>query len=386
MDRRLKVGPKRPCPDRIRSGILAYINAMAVTEGPIGRYRFSASSGPPLLYASVYALMTRHLLGDLIDLTDDQAREWAVYLLGFQCRDGLFRDPAVAAASAEIEDDWGWRHLSTHVITALTILGIRSRYPFASVNFLYGEGNTRRWLKSLNWREGAPRTSNRVMNYGVLLQYNRDFWQQREAGESLDEMTRFLEEIEDPRTGLWGGPFPAGKNGLSLMQQSAYHIWMLYAFDQRPVPHVEKAVDSCLALQNRWGGFGPGAAVPYHSNPFTSACEDIDAIDPLCRFYRLTGHRREEITSALKRALAWVLINRNPDGGFVFRRAEKLVYGHPLMASAKEESNMFATWFRTLSLAYISKILPSEPTLENISFQFVRCPGYQFWHPSSMPT
>jgi hypothetical protein len=45
------------------------------------------------------------------------------------------------------------------------------------------------------------------------------------------------------------------------------------------------------------------------------------------------------------------------------------------------ESNMFATWFRTLSLAYISKVLPEDPLLNNVQFNFFEnCPGYQFWN------
>ena len=46
------------------------------------------------------------------------------------------------------------------------------------------------------------------------------------------------------------------------------------------------------------------------------------------------------------------------DGGCVFRKHSSFKYGHELMTTSEEESNMFATWFRTLSIAYISQVLP----------------------------
>ena len=68
------------------------------------------------------------------------------------------------------------------------------------------------------------------------------------------------------------------------------------------------------------GGFG----VPRNS----SACENIDSTDPLARLYFMTDYRRDEICSALKKAFFWVLVNVNPDGGWVFRRGEEFCYGH----------------------------------------------------------
>lgn len=64
--------------------------------------------------------------------------------------------------------------------------------------------------------------------------------------------------------------------------------------------------------------------------------------------------------------------------GFVFVRGEPLTYGHRLMSSSADESAMFPTWFRVLSLAYLSKVI-NAPELREIDWNFVDCPGYQFW-------
>ena len=69
----------------------------------------------------------------------------------------------------------------------------------------------------------------------------------------------------------------------------------------------------------------------------------------------------------------------NADGGFVFRRGEPLVYGHERMSSGADESAMFPTWFRTLSLAYLAQALP-DSAVGGFDWQFLHCPGHQFWY------
>jgi len=59
----------------------------------------------------------------------------------------------------------------------------------------------------------------------------------------------------------------------------------------------------------------------------------------------------------------------NDNGGFVFRRGEQMVYGHELMSSKANESAMFPTWLRTLSLAYLAKALP-DSFLGDFDWQF----------------
>lgn len=94
----------------------------------------------------------------------------------------------------------------------------------------------------------------------------------------------------------------------------------------------------------------------------------------------MTDYRNDEVQAVLKRVLPWILVaNMNDNGGFVFRRDELLVYGHELMSSKTEESAMFPTWFRTLSLAYLSKAFP-DSCVGNFDWQFLQCPGHQFWN------
>ncbi|MCS7180125.1 MAG: hypothetical protein N2589_04195 [bacterium] len=45
------------------------------------------------------------------------------------------------------------------------------------------------------------------------------------------------------------------------------------------------------------------------------------------------------------------------------------------MYSKINESSMFATWFRTLSISLIGKVIKKL----DIGWKFVNCPGFQFW-------
>ena len=125
-----------------------------------------------------------------------------------------------------------------------------------------------------------------------------------------------------------------------------------------------------LATQNPRGGFGWGVHNP--ADPYTSsACEDIDSLDPLARFSRQTEYRREEVDAALRRGREWVLTNRTPDGGVVFLRDCAFEYGHPALRGEAGQGAMFPTWFRTLSLALV------ETALGEGEWKFCDCPGMQ---------
>jgi len=341
-----------------------------------GRYLYAPQKGKPVLYASAYAAMTYSLLGKLDSFSESQIKEWIQYINDFQCEDGLYRDPSLKNEIAEEEDWWGWRHLAGQIICALTGLGSKTLYPFRFLEFLYKKGDAERWVASLPWDTKADFVSNTVMNYGVLLQYNRDFWGIKEAGDALCEILDWLDTVQNPQTGCWGH-FEDKQMEKSLEIQTAYHLWVLYFYDNRPIHYMEQAIDSLLSSQNKLGGFGVA------SN--SSACEDIDSIDPLCRFYFLTDYRRQDIREALEKALKWVPLNQNEDGGFVFRRFEPLAYGHELMTTAKDESSLFPVWFRILSLTYIAQVLKDDPVLSKTKWNFVKCPGYQFWNYYNTP-
>jgi hypothetical protein len=353
----------------LRRRTLSFIENMRIKSQPYGQYRFSEAVSKATLYASTYAALTRHLYRDLDELSKEERRQWIDYILDHQADDGLFKDELVRNDVAEKLDGWGWRHLTLHSLMALTALGAVAPKKFKIIEPFKEPRFVVEWLESRNWAGNASDVSNEIQNYGVFLQYSRDFQGEEWAGTAIKKMLDWLDDAQDPKTGLWGTRFDTPAL-LSLGVQISYHIWLLYFYEGRPIRYMERIIDSCLLTQNRIGGFG----VRLNSG----ACEDIDSIDPLVRFSYCTQYRGADIKLALRRALPWVIINSNEDGGFVFSRELPYTAFHELLHSGANQSGMFPTWFRALSLAYIANALPDSP-IAKFDWQFIDSPGHQFW-------
>ncbi len=342
-----------------------------------GHYRYAAGCTTPTLYSSTYAAMARHLLCEAF--AEEERTSWAAYLNAHQDDDGLFRDPVIFDQGWYAGDPlWcGRPHLTCHVITALTCLGGVAEKPLRWLDPWRDLDALVRWLETRDWGTQVAWTGNEIMNVGVLLQYARDVHHDDRAGAAVATFLEWLATHHiDPATGVWGDVDVTDPVWRSQAVQAAYHWWPLFFYDGVAPPCLERAIDTVLATHNPRGGFGWG--VHNSADPFTSsACEDIDSIDPLCRMLQMTDYRRTDIQTALTRAADWVLTNQMPDGGFVFIRDIPFEYGHPALRGEAGQGALFPTWFRLLSFALIGRAVPDHP-LGRIPWQFVRCPGMQF--------
>lgn len=350
---------------RLRDNVLDFVSSMRVDK-EVYLYRYSASTTVPNIYCSTYACMVNSLYGNLGSLGESERVAWIDYFKSMQsASDGLFRDPNLVNDLFEKEDWWGARHLAVQVICSLTVLGGRPEHDFCFLEPLYSHRSMVQWLESRDWRERVDYVGNEIMNYGALLQFSRDTFGNSHAGRAVDIMIHWLTNNLNSVTGMWSEDILLNPEKLSQAVQGAYHIFPLFTYDGREYPFMEQFVDNLLLTQNRLGGFG----VMLNS----SACEDIDTIEPLYRLSKMTGYRSFEIAAAISRAIPWIIANMNRDGGFVFRRNVPFVYGHKEMSSKANESSLFATWFRSLALAYCTKALGVKA-----GFCLTRCPGYEF--------
>lgn len=364
--------------NEVRERTLRFIQTMRVANGPYGPYRYAAGCQQPTLYSSTYGAMTRHLYRDLGGLTESQRAEWVEYLQAHQDDDGLFRDPVIFDQGWYKGDpEWcGRRHLSCHVVTALTCLGAVAKKPLRFLDPFLKAGGLVKWLETREWERQPDFVGNEVLNVGTLLQYARDFQQDERCRPAMRTLLDWMSaHFLNERTGLWGSLDTAQPRELSRAVQGGYHFWLLYFYDRVPIPYPERVIDSCLATQNACGGFGQG--VHTGSDRESSACEDIDSIDPLVRLMRMTDYRRDEIRAGLQRGLNQVLLNQTADGGWWFVRGKGFTYGHEQLAAGATEGAMFPTWFRTLTLAYLAQALP-DSIVGQYDWQFCDCPGLQF--------
>lgn len=357
---------------QVRRRALLYAERLRVQKLSYGAYRYKSGDAPPILYASVFAALLRHLLSDLDNLTDDQRHEWIEYINSHQCEDGLYRDPLVANQLAEREDSWGWRHLTLLVLIALNALGGRPAHALNYLEIVSTQFKAEQFVDSLDWGLKVAFTSNRVQNYCAAMQYVRDFLG---GGELVVPIQTVLHEVTKrchSSTGIWGEGFCDRRTALSEGVQAGYHFWLLYLYDNLEIPFEESAVRSILQLQNLLGGFSLS-----HLN--SSACEDIDGVDPLVRLCLKDSDLCGLVRPSVRRAVRWVLSNFSNDGGAWFQQRSPFFFGHELMATGPGECSLFATWFRMLSIGVAFQILSEEGVpAASLDWRFVDAPGYQF--------
>lgn len=229
------------------------------------------------------------------------------------------------------------------MIAGYKALGALPKYKITYVEKYYNTSKIKTWLDGFEWNgffDHSNDIDNKLMNIMVILQFNRDFYDDTDAKKSLDFIYSYLNKKLNPSTGMWG-KIPTSQYELSRMVQFAYHLYMPYFYYKKEIPHSDKIVEFTLKTQNRLGGYGEKLN--------SSACEDIDSVDILLYL----GENDERVKKYIKKAFAWILSNQNRDGGFVFRRNEPMWYGHTIMTAKRNESHLFATWFRTLSIAKI---------------------------------
>jgi hypothetical protein len=346
-----------------------YIDSLKeCSYGELKGYKFAHSCREVSLYGTISALLFKHLIG----VEKEAVNEELSLLKKAQAETGLFFDAEMDTEMAAREDWWGWRHLSFLALMALGLYGEVPPYEVDLLPELSSESSVNHLVDACDWGTRVAYTSNRLQNFGVMLQFARDFQNSSKATHLIEYLLHKLSTRVDPKTGMFGVMPCIAPEQLSEHVQAAYHFWLLYDYDGVDIPYFDKAIDKVLQTQNVCGGFG----VKWNS----SCCEDIDSIDPLYRYIRSTGDNISCVR-ALEFGLTSILRSLNPDGGFVFRRDEALRYGDaPVTWAGLNESCLLFTWFRLLSLAYITQGLGRglSPGDQSYKWTWRHAPGLQY--------
>ena len=350
----------------IKRHTLEYLETIHIPDVIRYKYKYSSNCTTPNIYNSVYACMLLSLYDEIANMPESYKKGWVNYFDSFQDSvSGFFFDPAIKNILYDNTDWWGARHLIPHIIYAYSSLGAKPKYEFNWVKKYYEKNYIDELINTCDWNSAISDESdidNKIMNIGVALQYQRDYWNDGQAAEAITYLKDQLFEKIRPDTGMWGNYDVHNSYELPRMIQFAYHILRIFIYDRDTISNAETIIDLALMSQNKYGGFGEKLN--------SSACEDIDAIDILIYLSKQTSYRSHDINIAIQRALIFILSNQNDDGGFVFRRDEPLWYGHNDMYSDSNVSALFPTWFRTLSIAHICNYGGIG------KYTLLNCPGY----------
>ncbi|MGN0495225.1 MAG: hypothetical protein ACI4GW_03280 [Lachnospiraceae bacterium] len=326
--------------NKIEKKALEYVKNLQVENA---RYRFSEDAPQESLYASVFACLVKGLF-DAISEAEQQ--EWLDYFNQCQRKeDGLFDDGIINDTLYYTDKrGYGARHLAGVIINAYDRLGGIPPYEFQYLNEYKEPDSMIHWLSNLDYRR-IWGSSNEIMNVGTVMQFARDRMGMP-FDDALEAMEDFLLKKIRKEYGLWYEGNIDSKTGMYEAIRGAYHIFPVLWYDNIEIPYADRCLELLYRSQNAWGGFDNLIG--------SGACEDIDAIDPLLRLSIQEKKDTQELKEILERAERWILFNQNTDGGFVFDRKGRFDWGkQESLSSASQHSNIFATWFRILSLQLI---------------------------------
>lgn len=329
-------------------------------------YKYSPSNKVPSIYNSVYACMILSMYGEIKKMDTLTKKKWISYFDSFQDPNtGFFVDDRIVNKNWKTINWWGAKHLCPQVISVYTAFGAKPKHEFIWVKKYYDINLLQSLLDTCDWDSAIPDENdidNEIMNLGAILQYQRDFFNDQQAGKAVVFLKDYLKSKINASTGMWGGYNVNDKAELARMIQFSYHLFRIFFYDNEALINEKKLIDLILKSQSSNGGWGMKIN--------SSACEDIDAIDILIYASNRTDYRKEDIKKAITLSLIFILANQNEDGGFVFRRDEPFTYGTSVMSSGRNESAMFPTWFRSLCIAYMCNFLGIA------NYDIVHCPGY----------
>ena len=193
----------------------------------IVKYKFASSQQKENIYSSVYACLIYDMYGEIEKLADAQKQEWVDYFDSFQKpNDGLWYDANLKNQHYDDSDWWGARHLAVHIIAGYTALGSKPKYRISYVEKYYDKSYLYSWLDSFDFFDHSNDLDNKIMNIAVIMQYNRDFFDDMEARESLNNLYDYLDSKVNPTTGMWGKCDTQNPYELSRSVQFAYAIFL----------------------------------------------------------------------------------------------------------------------------------------------------------------
>jgi len=312
------------------------------------------------LYSSVFAVMSYHYSGKLKTLSAQEKSEWQLFINSHQNEEtGLYDSHELHGEIGEYHNLQHRRlHLTCHVLPALALLGAIPRYPIKYIENYLDRDKFAQWLDardlSMAWVEG-----NNLFFAGQLLIHEIET--SNRGHESLEQLFLWLEKTVDSNTGLWGTD--QGCN-LHKAMYGAYHQLILYFYRKRPVPYMEKLIDSVLACQHFDGGFSEWRG--------GGTCQDIDGIDILVNCYKLTNYRSRDIRRSLRKSLIHILDDRLiASGGFQDREGHEFIHNSMVLTrTPKTTANSFSTWFTLHALVDIGSVLDRDRFFSGIEFYF----------------
>jgi len=336
---------------------------------------------------SVFASYIAFMLGRVNDLPGKDRLCQSLLALR-DPKTGLFSDPGILGEDFMKPQEHSSLYVALQITSfahaCLHCLGVKFDSRVHWIAPLLEPNALEEWLDKLNW-SNPWLVSNMDMFLGNFLIE----WQRADPGNqkiltALDRYFKWHDKNQVPETGYWGDQ----EDFLSAMA-GAYHIILHYDFCGKKLQYIDEMIDSTLSLAWKDGLYVYGGG--------GGSCEDMDAIDLLIRLSKVSDHGQKEVKSILNCGAVMIHLGQGEDGGFAWRLtpgpgkipailglgdnrinalkglAFQFIYKMRYRSHYNSihyysslrvypfkinESDMWSTWFRALSMALVARRYP----------------------------
>ena len=356
------------------------------------------------LMSTSFSILTLELIDSLNILKKKKYKEF--FLQNQDKKSGLFIDPLSRlkdANSIDLESSYIHYQTTAFSISAIDALGGQPNHKLAFLDSFRGKKKLSSFFHTIDWKN-AWHESNKIM---FLLQFfSYDFLKNKneESYDNIVFILDFLDNYQDPRTGLWGTQYKAST---FVGMAAAYHFLIFYKYFNRKINFPNKIFQNVFILQMKDGLFHPFGG--------GGACEDLDAIDVVSK---VTSELSADSINNIKLAYNALIQNYDKNGGFCWAKRpqfpflngikylnprsalfnydmvkwiiknnyigsflpffrENYVYKYSNWDQMKfniKISDSWSTWFRLLSIATLEKLSP-DLKKNDINFKFRGLPS-----------
>lgn len=380
--------------------VLVWLDSLKIPESQC-RYRFSNFSDDTI-FCTCFALFILDLFKETDSFTCEERQSWISCIQSFQNKEHGYFEPATYF---HIDKERNRYQLTCFCLSALKILDADPRFSLKFIESFETPNDIKTYLSREGCADGKPGSGNKAMFLGIFLTYQ---YEKSPRGDLMEKINAWFEfhDASQNSSGFWGS---AKRSHFFHGLQNGFHQMLLYFYWDREIKKLNKIVDMALKIQSKDGFFSP--------TPGGEACHDYDAIHILINAYRISNYRHNEIAASLEKAFHAIQRNQNEDAGFCQSKFSlgtftSLVKSIPFFLSGKSprlcyerlrrcvgivlrgesiiktgwtekgrlwnESNLWDTWFRCLSLAEIANTicLGNSLGLENTNFHKMLGLGY----------
>ena len=385
----------------IKSEVMNWLRTLKIPSESC-RYRFSSSSDDTV-FCTCFALFILDLFKETEKFTEMEKQSWVSYIQSFQNEEFGYFEPEQYYHKDRERNRY---QLTCFCLSALGILDAEPKFPLNFIRQWKTPDDIKKFLYERGCNEGKPGSGNKAMFLAIFLIYKYERTKENHLLEKINAWFEFHNETQN-RNGFWGKDLKSHYlHGL----QNGFHQLVIYFYQQKEIPKLDRIIDIALMSQDRRGFFAP--------TPGGEACHDYDAVHILAMAFRITDYRRDDIQASLQKALDAILSTCNSDGGFcqsksklsgltdflkyvptyfsnwspylwyyrarvsfgtVLKQKNEIYNGWIQKPILWNESNLWDTWFRSLALAEIVQTI-NEPVLQDFKdVNFHKTPGLGYF-------